>query len=160
MRKKILTRIGIAIISVLVLLQFIPMTKNNGSVDAKQHISACLPIPNEVEQVLKTSCNDCHSNVTEYPWYSRIQPVGFWLNHHVDEGKHELNFSEFAGYTKKRQLHKLDEMIEMVEAGEMPLNSYTVIHKNAILSNNQIMLLVQWAKASKQYLQRDSVTAL
>ncbi|TAE82183.1 MAG: cytochrome C [Bacteroidetes bacterium] len=155
--KKTIQRTGLILMGLVILLQFIPMSKNNGQVMIEQDISACVPVSEEVKQVLKTSCNDCHSNSTVYPWYSHIQPIGFWLNHHVNEGKDELNFNVFATYKKKRQLHKLDEIIEMLEAGEMPLSSYTLIHKNATLNAQQVMLLINWSKASKQYLQRDTL---
>jgi hypothetical protein len=158
-RKKRVLQIGIVFIILLVLIQFIPMTKNNGSAFGEQDITNCVPVSPEVKQLLVASCNDCHSNATVYPWYSRIQPVGFWLNHHVEEGKSELNFSEFASYKKKRQLHKLDEVVEMVESGEMPLSSYTLIHKNATLNDAQMLLLVNWAKAAKRHLQQDSSAA-
>ena len=155
--KKTMQRVGLILVGLVILLQFIPMAKNNGDVVIEQDISACVPVSEEVKQVLKTSCNDCHSNSTVYPWYSHIQPIGFWLNHHVNEGKDELNFNVFATYKKKRQLHKLDEIIEMVESGEMPLGSYTLIHKNATLNAQQVMLLINWSKASKQHLQRDTM---
>jgi adenylate cyclase class IV len=78
------------------------------------------------------------------------------MGHHVDEGKDELNFSEFASYKKKRQLHKLDEIVEMIDEKEMPLASYTWIHTNAKLTPEQSSLLVTWAKASKMQLQDSS----
>lgn len=160
LRKKRVLQIGLGLLIILVLIQFIPMTQNNGSAFGVQDITNCVPVSPEVKQLLSTSCNDCHSNATVYPWYSRVQPVGFWLNHHVEEGKSELNFSEFASYKKKRQLHKLDEVVEMIESGEMPLGSYTLIHKNATLSDAQMLLLVNWAKAAKQHLQQDSTASL
>ena len=82
-----------------------------------------------------------------------------WINHHVDEGKHELNFTEFASYKKKRQLHKLDEVVEMVEEQEMPLQSYTWIHGNAKLTQEQTKLLIDWAKASKTFLKDTTAAA-
>jgi hypothetical protein len=142
----------IVFIAALIIMQFIPYTKNNGEVMGTNHVSNVVQLPADVEQILTRSCYDCHSNNTFYPWYSHIQPVGFWLQHHVNEGKDELNFSEFAKYKKKRQLHKLDEIIEMMELHEMPLASYTVIHSNAKLSKQQELILVEWAKASKTQL--------
>jgi hypothetical protein len=74
-----------------------------------------------------------------------IQPVGWWMQHHVKEGKSHLNFSEFASYAPKRQHHKLEELIEMVKEGEMPLNSYLWIHGNAKLSDQDRSTLLNWA---------------
>jgi hypothetical protein len=109
--------------------------------DITRHYS----IPENVQEILKRSCTDCHSNHTNYPWYSNIQPVGWWLQYHIDEGKHELNFSEFATYTPKRQHHKMEETIEMIEQNEMPLNSYLWIHHDAKLNDADKKTLIDWA---------------
>ena len=109
-----------------------------------------------VMQILKTSCFDCHSNHTEYPWYSKIQPIGIWLANHINEGKRELNFSEFNNYKAKRKRHKLEEMVKEIKEREMPLSSYTIIHKNAILTNDQVQLLVDWAESAYQSIPLDS----
>lgn len=149
--KKILIGLGIA----LILLQLIQPSRTNSqdaSAWGNDDISHVVTVPSDVKQILEVSCNDCHSNHTDYPWYTNIQPVGFWLDHHVEEGVHELNFSEFATYKRKRQLHKLDEIVEMLEEHEMPLSSYTLIHTNAKLSEAQKQLLITWAKESKSQL--------
>jgi len=101
-----------------------------------------------VLQVLKTSCYDCHSNSTAYPWYNNIQPVAWWLNKHVNNGKKHLNFSEFGNYDTKKANHKLDEIVETLEKNEMPLFSYVIVHQNAKLSDAQKKLVMDWAKAS------------
>jgi hypothetical protein len=146
--------IGLGVL--LVLIQFVPTSKNNGAVIGKNHLSTLIQIPEPITQLLEKSCYDCHSNHTKYPWYSHIQPIGFWLDHHVDEGKSELNFSEFVTYKKKRQLHKLDEIVEMVEEQEMPLLSYTWIHIDGKLSAADQTALVNWAKETKAFL-NDSI---
>ena len=145
-------RIIYFLIAFLLILQFVPMQKNLGQAFRPDHYLQVISASEEVQQVLKTSCFDCHSHATEYPWYASVQPLGFWLNHHVNEGKEELNFSEFAGYKLKRQLHKLEEIVEMVEEGEMPLASYTFIHGNAKLDEAQKQLLISWAKSSRTLL--------
>jgi hypothetical protein len=142
MKRKIL--IGLA--AILVIIQFIRPAKNQNG-DMSNDISTKYPVPAAVGSLLKTACNDCHSNHTEYPWYSNIQPVYWWLAHHVDEGKAELNFSEFAKYSLRRQYHKLEEIQEMVKEGEMPLSSYTITHRDAILDDAQKATLTQWAGA-------------
>ena len=122
-------------------------------------ISSLVRVPDTVQQILKVSCYDCHSNNTVYPWYTNIQPVGWWLNHHVEEGKEHLNFNEFTNIpptekrtTRERQLKKLEEIKETVEEGEMPLSSYTLIHTNAKLTKEQRQLLINWADSARQVL--------
>ena len=146
MSKKI--KISIGIVAVLVLIQFIHPEKNNGIADGENDITQTVNTSAEVKNILQTSCYDCHSNHTEYPWYANIQPVAGWLAHHVDEGKQELNFSEFKTYKLKRKTHKLKEVVEQLEKAEMPMPSYLWIHKNAVLNQQQKQLLMDWAKQS------------
>ena len=130
---------------VLLAIQFIHSDKNISGFKA-QSIDKKFPVNKELAAVLKTACNDCHSNKTVYPWYANIQPVAWWLNDHVEEGKRKLNFDEFAKYPHYRQYHKLEELIEEVEESEMPLYSYTIIHGDAKLSDAQKTELIDWAK--------------
>lgn len=141
MKKKIL----FAVLAILVVIQFIRPEKNKSSVISVNDISKHYAIPASVDAILRRSCNDCHSNNTTYPWYSNIQPVGMWLQSHVNDGKSHLNFSEFAGYAPKRQHHKLEETIEMIRDGEMPLNSYLWLHGNARISKDDQSTLIDWA---------------
>lgn len=139
-------KIGIALFAILVLIQFIRPERNGNWEKSDNDISMAINVPSNVQQTLETSCYDCHSNHTTYPWYTNIQPIGLWMQHHVDEGKEELNFSEFKTYKPKRQKHKLEEIAEQVNEHEMPLSSYTLIHKNAVLTPEQNVALVSWAK--------------
>ncbi|HNH22632.1 MAG TPA: heme-binding domain-containing protein, partial [Ferruginibacter sp.] len=100
-----------------------------------------------------TSCNDCHSNNTVYPWYAEVQPVAWWLNEHIEDGKKDLNFSEFASYRPRRQYKKLEEINELVKENEMPLNSYLWIHKDAKLSDQQKLTLANWVEATRDTLE-------
>ena len=98
---------------------------------------------------MEVSCNDCHTNNTDYPWYTNIQPVGWWMQWHVNDGKRHVNYEEFASYTPKRQYKKLEETAEMVKEGEMPLGSYLWIHHDAKLSEQQKQLFIHWATQLK-----------
>jgi len=147
--KKILKPLGIFLLAVLVIIQFFHPRKNvsPGPVVNPNDISKVYYVPGDVEKVLKSSCYDCHSNNTKYPWYSKIQPVAWWLNDHIQEGKKEINFSEFASYGIRRQYKKMEEIIEEVKEDEMPLFSYTLIHRYAILTKDQKSSLTSWATA-------------
>ena len=109
-------------------------------------------MPAAVQTTLRTSCYECHSNHTDYPWYAEVQPVGLWLNDHVKEGKGELNFSEFAAYNLRRQYRKFEEIGKQLREGEMPLSSYTLIHRYALLSAEQQSALTSWAGAMQDTL--------
>ena len=149
MIKKIL--LGLA--TVFVIIQFFHPKKNDSN-DITYDISKKYNVPADVQAILKVACNDCHSNKTEYPWYANIQPVAWWMNDHVDEGKRELNFSTFLSRKLAIQNHKLEEIAEQVEKGEMPLASYTYLGMNpeAKLTNDQKMTLINWVKAQMDTL--------
>ncbi|MCF8429713.1 MAG: heme-binding domain-containing protein [Bacteroidia bacterium] len=140
-------KIGLGLVAVIIILQFIRPTKNEGIALAETDILHLDSVSADVQKILKTSCYDCHSNHTTYPWYTNIQPLGLWMQWHVNEGKEELNFSEFKTYKPKRQKHKFEEISEVIEEDEMPLWSYTMIHTETKLSAEQKSLLTDWAKA-------------
>ena len=146
------TKILITVAIILVAIQFIRPAKNQGSAYAATDVAHVINTSEEVKQILATSCNDCHSNHTTYPWYNNIQPVAGWLGHHIDEGKGELNLTDFANYPVKKQIHKLEETAEMVREGEMPLNSYLWVHGDAKLSPEQKELLAKWAEDGMRQL--------
>lgn len=141
----------IALAIIFVLIQLIRPAKNQSN-DNSKDISTVFPMSESVQQTLKTSCYDCHSNNTVYPWYAEIQPVAGWLAHHIDEGKGEVNFSNFATYKLRRKFHKLEEIINEVKEGEMPLSSYTLIHRNAVLDDAKKQELISWATAQMDTL--------
>ena len=155
MRKKILKRILLTLLAILVIIQFIRPARNVSDTISEHDITKVYTVPADVQQVLKVSCNDCHSNNTSYPWYTNVQPVGWWMQSHVNEGKEHLNFSSFGSYTPKRQHHKLEEVVEQVKENHMPLNSYLWIHKDAKLSEEQKTLLVNWADQLRAQIARE-----
>mgnify|MGYP006169876411 CR=1 FL=1 len=139
-------KVFLAIVIILVILQFFQIDKTNPTFDESQDFIKVKNPPSEVAAILKTSCYDCHSNQTVYPWYSYVQPAGWFLKDHIDEGREELNFSTFGSYEARRQAHKLEESAELVEKGAMPLESYLIIHKNAALTEAQKTTLVDYFK--------------
>ncbi|SFN65455.1 Haem-binding domain-containing protein [Algoriphagus ornithinivorans] len=147
-------KISIAILIILIAIQFISYEKNE-SANYEFDISKSYNIPDNVQTIFKNACNDCHTNQTIYPWYSQIEPVGYWLNSHVTDGKRHLNFSEFTNRPLAIQYHKLEEVVEVMEEKEMPLDSYTNfgLHPEANLSDEEREILINWAKEQMAYLQ-------
>jgi hypothetical protein len=141
MIKKILILLLIAFIAI----QFFHPARNQAAGPQPHSIATVAPIPANVQSVLAKACNDCHTNNTNYPWYSKIQPVDWWLSDHVKDGKKHLNFDEYTSRSLRYQYHKLEEVVEQVETGEMPLESYTWIHKEAKLTADEKTLLINWA---------------
>lgn len=126
-------------------LQLIRPAHNMGRPVPGTDLAERYAVSPRVAGILKTSCYDCHSSHTHYPWYADIQPVGWLLANHIREGKAELNFSEFGTYSERRQLSKLKAIKNSVAKGSMPLRSYTLLHREAVLSPESKALLVNWA---------------
>jgi len=126
----------------LVGIQFVPAKRNQSDIVSASDFIATYNPPKEVESILRTSCYDCHSNNTNYPWYNKIQPVSWYLEDHVKHGKEELNFSEFGEYSDRRKMSKLKSFISQVEQDEMPLDSYTFLHRSAKVSNAEKELVL------------------
>lgn len=149
--KKYIKPVLLGLLAVFLLSQFIRPAKNLSN-ERTNDISLKYPVPDSVQAILKVACNDCHSNATVYPWYAGVQPVASWLANHVEEGKEHLNFSNFTARRVAVQNHKFEELIEMVKASEMPLASYTWIHRDAILSEQQKETLIRWAQTNMDSL--------
>ncbi|MEO5996047.1 MAG: heme-binding domain-containing protein [Chitinophagaceae bacterium] len=143
--KKVLKTVLTILVIAFIAIQFISPAKNEGEEIAANQIIAVLQVPDDVQQILKVSCNDCHTNNSYYPWYSKIQPVAWILNDHIVEGKKELNFSIFATFPAYRRYKKLKEIGKEVKDGNMPIFSYTLIHRHASLNADQKLLIENWA---------------
>ena len=142
MTRRYSTLTGIAI--VLVGIQFIPVSITNPRATGE------IDVPPEVATVMRTSCYDCHSNETVWPWYTRVAPVSWLIARDVSKARDELNFSEWQDYTDKRKDHKLEEVEEMVADGEMPLWFYLPLHRDARLSDGERDLLIEWSRAERE----------
>ncbi|WP_276371001.1 heme-binding domain-containing protein [Chryseolinea sp. H1M3-3] len=157
------SKVLLIIIAIIVIIQFIRPEKNVSSEPSPTDISTKYSITDPVKGVLEKACTDCHSNNTRYPWYSQVQPIAWWMNDHVEEGKGELNFSTFTSRPLAIQFHKFEEVVETVKEGEMPLPSYTWVgmHPEAKLSQEEKDLLIHWAEeqmnAMKQQYPADSL---
>lgn len=133
--------------SLLLIAQLIRPAKTNPSSDQSLALKSQLHLHEKVGAILERSCADCHSNHTRWPWYSNIAPVSWFVIDHVNEGRRELNFSEWGKYDKRRQAKKLDEMCEQVKAGEMPLSSYTPLHPGSKLTEEDVKVLCDWTRS-------------
>lgn len=132
---------------ILVLIQFYRPEKNISSEITTTDFLVTTKASEDIVSIFKTSCYDCHSNNTSYPWYAEVAPVSWWIAHHIDEAKEELNFSEWSTFSEKRISKKLKEMVEELEEKEMPLKTYLPLHPEAKLSDQQRTELIVWIKS-------------
>ncbi len=142
--KKTVRLVAILLLVVLLVIQFIRPERNLHSGPQDASLVNHFEVPDTIQNILKTSCFDCHSNNTKYPWYMNVQPVAWFLADHIKEGKSELNFDEFNNYTKRLKLSRLKSIAHSVE-DDMPLWSYTLIHRDAMLTEAQTKLVSDWA---------------
>ena len=142
-----LKKILLFLLFALVVIQFIHPKKNKAAGPQPNYIGNAFAIPADVKSILAKACNDCHSNNTEYPWYANFQPLHWWLEKHIKNGKKHLNYDEYTHKSAYYQFHKMEETIEMVKEGEMPLESYTWAHKDAKLTEEEKSKLTNWANS-------------
>lgn len=145
-------KMAFAGVIILALIQFVQPVRNESGQVMDKDIAKTISVPEGVQSILLKSCYDCHSNNTNYPWYTRIQPGGWFMAYHVSNGKEKLNFNEFGLYPKRRQESKLDAIAKQIENEEMPLPSYLLLQRDAILSPSEKAVMISWASSSMDSL--------
>ncbi|WP_269523960.1 heme-binding domain-containing protein [Coraliomargarita parva] len=131
--KKILLLVSAAVALALIAIQLVPAERSNPPVLAD------FDGPDAVKEILRTSCYDCHSNETVWPWYSYVAPVSWSVAEHVREAREELNFSDWASF--RGDAHLMEEIYEETKEGHMPIGSYLRMHPGAKLSEAQLAVL-------------------
>ena len=139
-------KVLLILLAVFALMQFFQPNRNSGETALASDITKVYTVPDNVQAILKKACYDCHSNSTRYPWYTYVQPFGWMMNSHINEGKAELNFNEFASYSARRKRSKIKAIAGSIKDGSMPLASYTLIHRNAKLNNTEKDLILNWLR--------------
>ncbi len=150
---KILKIIAWIALIAFAIIQLFPTDKNESYATPETDFMLVNKVSSKIESQLKVSCYDCHSNNTAYPWYSKIQPAAWFLDDHIKEGKAELNFNEWNNYSNRRKKSKLRSIIKQIESGEMPMDSYTLIHKDAIFSKEEKETVLNYIKTLKDDLE-------
>lgn len=153
MFKKILKIVALILVLAFVGIQFVRPARTNPPVVAEQTLDATTEVPADVRQIFERSCNDCHTNQTNWRWYSHVAPVSWGMVEHVDDGRRHLNFSEWATYDARRKRNKLEEICEQVETKEMPYDQYVWVHWDAALSDAEIKTICEWAERERAKLE-------
>jgi hypothetical protein len=148
-------RIGLGLIAVLVVLQFFRPERNREPMDPDRDLISTASPPDQVADLIRNACYDCHSNQTNYPWYSKVSPVSWYLHQHIRKGREQVNFSEYGSLGKADKIRLLDEFYEVLERGDMPLRSYTLIHREGRLSTDEIKALSTWSEQEALRVMRE-----
>ena len=149
---KVLKKILLVLLVLFIVIQFIRPARNTSGQVLPTDITKTVAVPDKVLDILKNSCYDCHSNDTRYPWYVNIQPMGWMMARHVKNGKANLNFSEFGGYSQRKQANKLRAIGMSIMEGSMPISSYTILHTDAKLNPDDKKIISKWASDTKDSL--------
>ena len=146
---KILRWLVILLAAGFVIIQFYRLPRTNPAIDPTQSIESHLQMSPATAAILDRSCNDCHSNKTRWPWYTNVAPVSWFVIRHVEDGRNDLNFSNWGGYDRNKQSRRLREMCELVQDGVMPLSSYTPLHPGSELSAEDKKAFCEWANSER-----------
>jgi|SRR5215813_2086598 len=133
-------------------IQFKRPARTNPTVDESQTIFVRTQMPPQVHQILNRCCADCHSNKTVWPWYTNVAPVSWFITNHVDQGRQDMNFSEWGKYDQHRQEKRLQAMCDLAKDGSMPLSSYTPLHAGSKPSAEDVKALCTWTEAERARL--------
>lgn len=133
-------------------IQFIRPQYSNPPVNEQEALEATTQVPENVRQIFARSCNDCHTNKTDYPWYSNVAPLSWQIVEHVDHGRSHLNFSVWNTYELRKKRKKLDEVCEQVTDSEMPIGQYLWLHGNAVLTRDDVKAICDWTQQESERL--------
>ena len=147
-------KILLIIVLIFIAIQFIKPQKNIHAGSQPNDISSLYPIPADVDSIMVKACKDCHSNNTRYPWYNNFQPVAWFLDNHVRDGKRSFNLNEFATYSAARKYDKAKEIKNQIDKSQMPISSYTFIHKDAILTDIEKKIVITWSEGIRTDLEK------
>lgn len=134
--------VGWTMLIIFLAMQVFSIDKTNPEVDKTLDFFSTVDVPNDVKTLLVNACMDCHSDETNYPWYTNIEPVSWFVKGHIKEGRRRLNFSKWQAYDSPRKSHKIDECIEAIEEKWMPMSSYKWMHSSARISDPERKRLV------------------
>lgn len=151
MKKKV-KYLFIGLLLAFILIQFIPTNLPKNNTDHSNDILQGENAPDDIKMILSKACYDCHSNQTVYPWYSYVAPVSWLVAKDTRDGRDELNFSDWADLSKRKKIKILNEVAEEVEEDKMPLKIYTLVHRDAILTEEEISTLIGWTKSQSDKL--------
>jgi hypothetical protein len=155
--KKILKLVAIVLFIGFIAIQFVRPEKTNPPTNPAETMQTTMQIPENVQIILKKSCNDCHSHESVYPFYSNIAPISWQVIDHINDGRKKLNFSVWNTYDVKKKKRKLEGICEEMQIGQMPMWQYTLIHRDAVVSADDIKSVCDWTSSEVEKFNQNEV---
>ena len=140
--RKIASTASLVVAAMLVAAQFVPAKRTTPPAQGS------LVAPLSIVATLRRACYDCHSNETQWPWYSRVAPVSWLIVRDVNLGRKEINFSEWGSYYPRTRRRKLEWMGRALHEEEMPPWSYRLMHPSARLTEADRAGLLRWIESA------------
>lgn len=128
------------VLGVAIVIQFIRPDFKNPAVDE----TVTLHTDQKVMKVLKTSCYDCHSSETHYPWYHHVAPMSWVMSDNIARGRKAIDFSNWANIDPTVKLERLERAKQVVNNAMMPKREYLLLHENAVLNHEDKQTLEQF----------------
>jgi hypothetical protein len=138
---------GIAAIVFLVVAQFAGPGGHNPRIDETQTIQAQMQVPESVLGILNRSCQDCHTDKTQWRWYAVIAPFSWLQVADVEAGRDHMNLSRWSRATPEQKADNLKEICKQVQEGDMPPWYYKPLHPNGWLSASDVKVLCDWSNS-------------
>lgn len=142
-------KIALILLIGLVIAQFFRIDKTNPPIQKEVDFLSMVNPPADIKAIVHNACYDCHSHESEYPWYTNVAPLSFWIKGHINHGREHLNFSEWGKYSAKDKAEKIKNCADWTEETRMPLFSYVVAHPEAKMSTEERQKLVDWFRTLK-----------
>lgn len=140
---------SLALIAAAAAIQLVRPARTNPPTEPSRTLSATVDVPEEAAGVLARACRDCHSNDTRWPWYSRVAPISWFVVDHVNHGRRHFNYSDWAKYDASERERLLKNVCTLARKGEMPLPTYTWMHRDARLTDEDVLALCGWAERQR-----------
>ncbi len=130
-----------------IFIQFLRTEKNvSDEVSPFDFLEVNADMPDMLQASFKTSCYDCHSNNTNYPWYAHLAPFSWIIDQHIRNGKSEMNFAGYETLDDRHKIGLLDDICEAVSDSTMPPQNYLMLHRDAILTPEDITAICEWTE--------------
>ena len=144
MTRRVGRRIAVLLIVGALAIQLARPARTNPPTDPARTMMAIAHVTPEATAVLKRACRDCHSNDTQWPWYSNVAPISWFVIDHVNHGRRHFNYSDWAQLDQDQVTRVLKNTCAMTRKGEMPIASYLWLHPEARVTDRDIVALCDW----------------